>query len=208
MIESTTLEGDAVQLARFAACGLHNGSQLTVVVSEALKLLQLMWLQCIVIRGPVGVVCGRFGPGLGRRPQINRKRLRPDLGQPPIAATLEALDESAAKNLTDVEVAAFVRDFGAGCQELHSIDLSGCTQVSDEGLRVLSTNCPKMEHIDLSGCEISDNGLRALIAGCLNLQHVNLAECKISDEGLRTLSTGCRLAAPQPCLLRAFGGIE
>ena len=61
MIESTTLEGDAVQLARFAACGLHNGSQLTVVVSEALKLLQLMWLQCIVIRGPVGVVCGRFG---------------------------------------------------------------------------------------------------------------------------------------------------
>ena len=150
-----------------------------------------MWLQCWVIRGLVGVVCGRFGPGLRRRPQIDRKRLRPDLGQPPIAATLEALDESAAKNVTDVEVAAFVRDVGAGCQELHSIDLSGCIQVSDEGLRALSTNCPKMEHIDLSGCEISDNGLRALIAGCLNLQHVNLAECKISDEGLRTLSTGC-----------------
>ena len=39
IIESTSLEGDAAQLAHFAACGLHNG---TVVVSEALKLLKLM----------------------------------------------------------------------------------------------------------------------------------------------------------------------
>ncbi len=27
--------------------------------------LQLMWLQCEVVRGPVGIVWGRFGTGLG-----------------------------------------------------------------------------------------------------------------------------------------------
>ncbi len=39
--------------------------------------LQLMWLQFEVVRGPVGVVWGRFGAGLGpvgapSRPQIDR----------------------------------------------------------------------------------------------------------------------------------------
>ena len=50
--------------------------------------LQLMWLQFVVVRGPVAVVCGRFGAGLGpNRPQIDPKRHRPDFGQPQIAAT-------------------------------------------------------------------------------------------------------------------------
>ena len=46
----------------------------------------------------------RFGAGLRRRPQIDRKRLRPNLGQPPITATLETFDESAAQNVRDAEV--------------------------------------------------------------------------------------------------------
>ena len=48
----------------------------------------------------------RFGAGLRRRPQIDRKRLRPNLGQPPITATLETFDESAAQNVRDAEVAS------------------------------------------------------------------------------------------------------
>ncbi len=52
-----------------------------------------MWLQrmCLlfeVVRGPVGVVWGRLGAGLGPLgPQIDPKRSRPDLGQPQIATT-------------------------------------------------------------------------------------------------------------------------
>ena len=46
----------------------------------------------------------RFGAGLRRRPQIDRKRLRPNLGQPPITVTLETFDESAAQNVRDAEV--------------------------------------------------------------------------------------------------------
>ena len=48
----------------------------------------------------------RFRAGWGRRPQIYRKRPRPDFIQPPIRATLEVLDEYAAQNITDAEVAS------------------------------------------------------------------------------------------------------
>ncbi len=48
----------------------------------------LMWLQFEVVRGPVGVAWGRFGAlWAPNRPQIDPKRLRPDFGQPQIAAT-------------------------------------------------------------------------------------------------------------------------
>ncbi len=49
--------------------------------------LQLMWLQFEVVRGPVGVVGGQFGAGLGPKGlQIDPKRHRL-VGQPQIAAT-------------------------------------------------------------------------------------------------------------------------
>jgi hypothetical protein len=35
IIENTSLDVDSEQLEHFAACGLRNGSELTVVVSEA-----------------------------------------------------------------------------------------------------------------------------------------------------------------------------
>ncbi len=47
--------------------------------------LELMRLQFEVVRGPVGVVWGRFEAGFG--PKLAPNRARPDLGQPPSAAT-------------------------------------------------------------------------------------------------------------------------
>ena len=52
--------------------------------------LQLMWLQFEVVRGPVGVVWGRFGAGAIWAPsrfQNDTKRPQPDLGPRQIAAT-------------------------------------------------------------------------------------------------------------------------
>lgn len=70
-----------------------------------------------------------------------------------------------------------------------NINLSGCSDITDNGLRYLA-NCTT---IDLSACKrITDSGLRYLVNCTINLRNCN----KITDDGLKYLTNCTTITLP------------
>uniref|UniRef100_K1R0L1 F-box/LRR-repeat protein 5 n=1 Tax=Magallana gigas TaxID=29159 RepID=K1R0L1_MAGGI len=60
------------------------------------------------------------------------------------------------------------------------LSLSGCSLVTDEGLRFLAGEggLPHLEHLDLSGCmQVTAAGLTELVSACGSLDHAHLFYC-------------------------------
>ena len=58
---------------------------------------------------------------------------------------------------------------------LRHLDMSGCTELTDRGLKGLATMAHNLRHIDLTGCvNITDIGLRDMLFGCRNLVYINV----------------------------------
>ncbi|KAK2834542.1 hypothetical protein Q7C36_015243 [Tachysurus vachellii] len=79
------------------------------------------------------------------------------------------------------------------CQQLESIILIGCVNITSEGLDSLASHCAGLKIADLSGCAaVTDSGLRALARSCKRLEVISLCECPaISDEALIELGANC-----------------
>lgn len=104
-------------------------------------------------------------------------------------------------------------------QHLHSLSLSGCTElvdaafnqlqyygskiqalyldccfgITDNGISIVGTGCPALTVISLYRCNITDVGLENLANSCSALKNVNLSYCPlVSDNGIRALSLRCR----------------
>ncbi|GMH25810.1 hypothetical protein Nepgr_027653 [Nepenthes gracilis] len=77
-------------------------------------------------------------------------------------------------------------------QHLHSLSLSGCTQLPDSGLMQLQQYGPTLTALSLDCCfEITDDGLSFVANGCPSLTFINLYRCNITDAGLETLAKSC-----------------
>ena len=78
------------------------------------------------------------------------------------------------------------------CVKLRSIDISGCDQVTDAGVRAFGAGYGQLQSIDLTCCEkVTDAGIIALGAGCGQLRSYNLFGCeKVTDAGIIALGAG------------------
>ncbi len=117
--------------------------------------------------------------------------------------SLEKLDLSGCRGLTDVVVEAIVSSCGGTLEEInlsHTPD-SGFTQeplvcrVTDQSMAALARLCPKLKAVTLQSCStVTDEGLQKLASGCRYLHTVNVAKCKsFTDEGISALAKGCPL---------------
>ncbi|XP_010242708.1 PREDICTED: F-box/LRR-repeat protein 12 [Nelumbo nucifera] len=77
-------------------------------------------------------------------------------------------------------------------QQLSSLSLSGCTELSDSGLTLLQRYGSNLQSLYLDCCfRITDGGLSAVANGCPSLTSVSLYRCNITDAGLESLAKFC-----------------
>ena len=77
----------------------------------------------------------------------------------------------------------------AVCDQLQSVNLSYCGEVTDAGASALGAGCDQLQSIIPKGCKtVSDADISALGAGCDQLQSIILKGCKtVSDAGIREM---------------------
>ena len=102
---------------------------------------------------------------------------------------LTSIDLTGCQNISNEGVTAIAE----GCHKLTSINLSGCSNISNVVLSTLAEGCHQLTSIDLSHCDgISDEGLLALAERCHQLTSINLYFCSIiTDIGISALAEGC-----------------
>ncbi|XP_029089856.1 dynein regulatory complex subunit 6 [Monodon monoceros] len=82
-------------------------------------------------------------------------------------------------------------NLGNGCHKLIYLDLSGCTQVTDSALEMLSAKCHDLYVLDVSGCILlTDQMLVNLQMGCKQLRILKMLYCRhISKEAAKRMSS-------------------
>jgi F-box/leucine-rich repeat protein 7 len=72
--------------------------------------------------------------------------------------------------------------------QVRKLYLNGCWNILDDGLRIIASQCPLLEVVDLTGVwDVTDAGLEALTR-CKSLRSVSLDNCrKITDTGVQSL---------------------
>lgn len=71
-------------------------------------------------------------------------------------------------------------------QQLETLNLNGCRDVSDKTIVFLSAHCKSLKQIELYwNCRINDFCMKKLGQKCLNLEEINLSGCKyLSDSSI------------------------
>ena len=84
-----------------------------------------------------------------------------------------------------------LKEIGAFCSQLKTLDLGGCKRVEDGGLRAVAQGCPELEELMLAGCEgITGRGFQALFKYGRSLKTLHLMGSKhIADRDLEPLHT-------------------
>ncbi|KXJ10444.1 F-box/LRR-repeat protein 5 [Exaiptasia diaphana] len=79
---------------------------------------------------------------------------------------------------------------------LRYLSLSGCYQITDQGLRYLASNggLPSLQYLDLSGClNVTAQGLIELVSVCPSLDHAQFFYCDNIYEGpYQDTASGCQ----------------
>lgn len=85
------------------------------------------------------------------------------------------------------------------CWNLESLDITGCTQVDDQGISALAkgeaqlrVGLPpalpgliKLITLKVGHTKMTDFGLGQIIKACPNLQHLELNRCELTDAGVK-----------------------
>lgn len=83
----------------------------------------------------------------------------------------------------------------SSCKNLQDLNLSECTSVDDEAVKIITTGCHILLYLNLSHTDISDQSFRSLSKNCQFLQYLSVAYAKIfTDRGFGYLISGrgCR----------------
>ena len=80
------------------------------------------------------------------------------------------------------------------CFGLHSVDLSFCDEITDEGIIALSRHCRGLQMVNLDSCaKITDAAVAELADRCPGLRAICLGGCEqITDQAIVLLAKGCR----------------
>ena len=111
-------------------------------------------------------------------------------------AVSREFNEKTAREVTDAELNAFVRQFPQA-PEMQDMCLKGCVQVTDAGIEALAKNCTSLTAINLEWCQqVTDAGIEALAKNCTSLTVINLAgsynnPSQVTDAGIEALAKSC-----------------
>ncbi|XP_020596450.1 F-box/LRR-repeat protein 3 [Phalaenopsis equestris] len=94
---------------------------------------------------------------------------------------LKELDLYRTVGITDAGIMAI----GRGCPKLQMINLAYCTEITDNALRSLS-KCSKLSTLELRGCsQVSNYGLVSIALGCKDIVKLDIKKCyDITDIGI------------------------
>ncbi|MCO5553393.1 hypothetical protein L7F22_006914 [Adiantum nelumboides] len=96
-----------------------------------------------------------------------------------------SIDFSGLSEITDDGLLAFL----CGSRKLTSLNLSGCANVTDRSLCTIIQQCGQnIRSLVLDGCKrLTDKTLKAISSHCPFLEDLDVSECAISDAGLKVL---------------------
>ena len=60
------------------------------------------------------------------------------------------------------------------CLKLEYLNISNRTEFSEKSICNVICSCPRLQHLDLSFCEISDITIEEIARSCSNLKYLNL----------------------------------
>jgi hypothetical protein len=102
---------------------------------------------------------------------------------------LETLDLSFS-DINDALVIAAV----SGMHKLKTVNLSGCSGITNASLMALSSHCPHIVKATFSSCnQITDEGLVSFSQGCSLIEDLNLSRVnRITDIGIKAIANGCK----------------
>ena len=109
-----------------------------------------------------------------------------------IIAVSREFNEKTAREVTDAELNAFVRQFPQA-PEMQDMCLKGCVQVTDAGIEALAKNCTSLTAINLEWCQqVTDAGIEAFAKNCTSLTDIDLSGCRqVTDAGIEALAKNC-----------------
>ncbi|XP_006816964.1 uncharacterized protein LOC100366457 [Saccoglossus kowalevskii] len=102
--------------------------------------------------------------------------------------SLQSLDLCSNHRITDLGVMQGIR-----FRELRKLNLSMCTQVTDESLKCISVNNSSLEELFLSQCQkITDVGIATIAKNLFRLALLDMSSCDlVTNESLKTLGFHC-----------------
>lgn len=105
---------------------------------------------------------------------------------------LHHLDLSGHSDITDLALMPLLESCEAG---LVKVNLSDCVNLSDEVIVALARlHGGTLEVLNLEGCKkVTDASLFAIADNCLFLNDLDVSKCSISDSGVAALSSGLHL---------------
>nr|XP_012602722.1 F-box/LRR-repeat protein 13 isoform X4 [Microcebus murinus] len=103
---------------------------------------------------------------------------------------LKELSLSECYRITDVGIQGFCKN----SLILELLDVSYCTQLSDDIINTLSIYCDKLTYLNIAGCpKITDSAIEMLSAKCHYLHILDISGCVLlTDKSLEDLQIGCR----------------
>ena len=100
---------------------------------------------------------------------------------------LLSLNLAGCTRITDATVLELARR----CSKLHTLDLRFCS-ITDASVSEVARRCSNLHTLDLSGCcEIHDASVLEVASRCSNLQTLNLAWCRITDVSVLAVARRC-----------------
>ena len=114
---------------------------------------------------------------------------------------LVALDLSSAVKIGDESL----HQIGQFCAQLERLSLSGCTRISDDGLRFVTHGVSTgLVELALDGCKVEDVGLAYISSSLPRLSRLSLSFCsRITDLGLSALAHAPAMGLTSLSLARA-----
>ncbi len=86
-------------------------------------------------------------------------------------------------HLPEVVTDALLVDLRLSSTAVMSIDLRGCTKVTDDGIAAIAGRCAKLRELRLEGTSVGSAGIEAVASTCPELARLHLQDCSSVDDG-------------------------
>ena len=98
--------------------------------------------------------------------------------------SLRSVNLRSCDNVSDIGI-SFLAEENSGIENL---DVSFCANVTNMGLKHISTGFVKLKCLSMTTCSINDEGLKKMSKNLVNLEELNIGQCvSITDEGLKSI---------------------
>ena len=83
-----------------------------------------------------------------------------------------------------------VRRIAVGANtDLRRLVLKGCHNVTDRALTAVSRHCPRLQSVDVTGCQVTDSGLHTVVHSLQDLEHLRIGSLPSMQSNVRQQNT-------------------